>query len=317
MDVVTLGETMVTFTSKSSGLMRYASDFAMKVAGAESNVAIALARLGHDVGFISKVGDDEFGEKVRSFIRGEGVDVNKVTSYGGAPTGIMFKEKLTPNEMRVQYYRKGSAASAMTPDDLDESYIAGARFLHITGITPALSSSCLESVLTAVHYAKRNGVTVVFDPNLRKKLWGEEEARSALLEIASMADIVLPGIDEAEFLFGPSSTEQLADRFQELGASVVIMKLGKRGAYVKDHSFTGYVDGYPIDDVVDPVGAGDAFAAGCLSGLLDGLPVEEACRRGNAAGAMVTLVEGDVEGLPTKERVEAFQNQDVKEDVER
>ncbi|ELK46593.1 sugar kinase [Halobacillus sp. ACCC02827] len=317
MDVVTLGETMVTFTSKSSGLMRYASDFAMKVAGAESNVAIALARLGHDVGFISKVGDDEFGEKVRSFIRGEGVDVNKVTSYGGAPTGIMFKEKLTPNEMRVQYYRKGSAASAMTPDDLDESYIAGARFLHITGITPALSSSCLESVLTAVHYAKRNGVTVVFDPNLRKKLWGEEEARSALLEIASMADIVLPGIDEAEFLFGPSSTEQLADRFHELGASVVIMKLGKRGAYVKDHSFTGYVDGYPIDDVVDPVGAGDAFAAGCLSGLLDGLPVEEACRRGNAAGAMVTLVEGDVEGLPTKERVEAFQNQDVKEDVER
>ncbi|WP_101845515.1 sugar kinase [Halobacillus sp. Marseille-P3879] len=317
MDVITLGETMVLFTSKSSGLMRYAGDFSTKIAGAESNVAIALSRLGHKSGWISRLGKDEFGEKVRAFIRGEGVDVSQVTLDEEADTGIFFKERLTPEEIRVKYYRRHSAASRMRAEDIDEEYIAGAKYLHVTGITPALSDSCYETVLKAVNCAKRNGVPVIFDPNLRRKLWTEAKAREVLLKLSGLADIVLPGIDEAEFLFGRASHEQLAQQFVENGAAAVVMKLGEKGAYVYEKQSSGYVEGFPVEQVVDPVGAGDGFAAGCISGLLDGLELQEAARRGNAVGAMVTMVDGDVEGLPDKKRLIDFQNQTSKEDVDR
>ncbi|MCP3028579.1 PfkB family carbohydrate kinase [Halobacillus sp. A5] len=317
MDVITLGETMVLFTSKSSGLMRYTGDFSTKIAGAESNVAIALSRLGHKSGWVSRLGDDEFGEKVLAFIRGEGVDVSRVTLDDEADTGIFFKERLSPDEIRVKYYRRHSAASRMRPEDIDEEYIAGANYLHVTGITPALSDSCYETVLKAVDCAKLNGVPVIFDPNLRRKLWTEEQAREVLLKLSGLADIVLPGIDEAEFLFGRSSHEELARQFVGNGAAAVVMKLGKKGAYVYSEQTSGYVEGFPVNQVVDPVGAGDGFAAGCISGLLDGLELKEAARRGNAVGAMVTMVDGDVEGLPDKKRLTDFQNQVSKEDVDR
>ncbi|MGI8316711.1 sugar kinase [Halobacillus mangrovi] len=317
MDVITLGESMVLFSPKSSGLMRYASDFSAKVAGAESNVAIGLSRLGHKAGWISRLGEDEFGTKIHSFVRGEGVDVTQVHFDQSASTGLYFKEKITANELRVNYYRKDSAASRMSPADLDEAYLAKAKFLHVTGITPALSEDCYETVLTAIDYAKRNGVTVVFDPNLRRKLWEEDRAKEVIRELAKKADVVLPGIDEAEFIFGPLTPESLAQAFYEQGASKVVIKLGKKGAYALSEDEKGFVEGFPVDEVVDPVGAGDGFAAGCLSGLVDDLEWKEAVRRGNAVGAMATMVEGDVEGLPDKQRLIAFINQTDKEDVDR
>ncbi|WP_100011621.1 sugar kinase [Lentibacillus sediminis] len=317
MDVVTLGETMALFSPESPGPMRYADRFSARIAGAESNVAIGLSRLGSESGWISRVGNDEFGKKIRAFIRGEGVDVSRVTFDETADTGLFFKEKLSPGEWRVKYYRKGSAASKMKPEDIDESYIAGAKFLHVTGITPALSDSCYESVLTAIDYAKRHNVTVVFDPNVRRKLWPEERARTVLLELSSKADIVLPGMDEAKFLFGEGSPEKLAQRFQEHGPTVVIMKLGKEGAYYLDRDMDGYAEGFSVSEVVDPVGAGDGFSAGFLSGLLDGLDVPEAVQRANAVGAMVTMAAGDVEGLPEKERLLDFMDNREHGDVER
>ncbi|WP_404452266.1 sugar kinase [Virgibacillus necropolis] len=317
MDVVTLGETMVLFTPKSTGLMRYAGDFSTKVAGAESNVAIGLTRLGYKTGWISKLGDDELGERILSFIRGEGVDVSQVKFDDSASSGLFFKEKLSSNEVRVKYYRNDSAASRMSALELDEAYISGAKYLHVTGITPALSEDCYESALTAINYAKKNGVTVVFDPNLRRKLWEEDKARKVLTELSSMADIVLPGVDEAEFLFGKSDPESLAQAFYDNGASTVIMKLGKKGAYVLSNKTAGFVEGFPVEQVVDPVGAGDGFAAGCLSGFIDELDLKEAVRRGNAVGAMVTMADGDVEGLPDKKRLTSFINKSHQDDVER
>lgn len=317
MDVVTLGETMVLFTPKSSGLMRYAGDFSSKVAGAESNVAIGLARLGYQTGWISRLGADEFGSRVQAFIRGEGVDVSKVTFDGEATTGLYFKEKISPMELRVKYYRHGSAASRMSAADIDEEYISRAKFLHVTGITPALSEGCYETVLAAIDAAKRNGVTVVFDPNLRRKLWDEEKAKKVLRELSALADIVLPGIEEAEFIFGKSTTENLAKSFYDNGAATVILKLGKRGAYFLSAESSGFVEGYPVEQVVDPVGAGDGFAAGCLAGFVDGLELKEVVKRGNAVGALVTMVDGDVEGLPGQGRLNDFMNKVSHEDVER
>ncbi|HET7626788.1 MAG TPA: sugar kinase [Bacillales bacterium] len=317
MNVVTMGETMVLLSAESTGFMRYADRFTAKVAGAESNVAIGLARLGHRTGWISKLGNDEFGKKILTFIRGEGVDVSEVTFDPDAATGLYFKEQISEEEMRVQYYRAGSAASRLTPDDVNESYVAQADFLHLSGITPALSASCYETMLHAIRAAKQHGVKVVFDPNLRRKLWSEEEARNALLDLSGRADIVLPGLDEGDFLFGSREPETLARRFHELGAATVVVKLGEQGAYYSADQESGTVDAFKVPRVVDPVGAGDGFAAGLLSGLLDQLPLAKAVRRGAAVGAIVTMVHGDVEGLPDKERLVSFMSSENGEDVKR
>lgn len=306
MDIVTIGETMVLFTPESTGLMRYAHTFSRKFGGAESNYAIGLTRLGHKAGWISRVGNDELGKALLSFVRGEGIDVSEVKVDDEAPTGIYFKELRSANEVRVEYYREGSAASRLNKSDLNEAYIAQAKFLHISGITPALSESCHETIMEAIEIAKRNDVQIIFDPNLRRKLWSEEKARAVLLHIASKADIVLPGIDEGTFMFGEEDPHVLGERFLQHGAKLCVLKVGAKGAYYFTEDEGKLVPGFQVDHVVDPVGAGDGFAAGLTSGLLEGLSIEQSVQRGNAVGAMVTMVNGDVEGLPELEEVERF-----------
>jgi 2-dehydro-3-deoxygluconokinase len=308
MDVVTIGETMTVFTPNEEGPLRHARSFSMKFGGAESNVAIGLSRLGHRSRWISRLGEDEFGDAMHSFIRGEGVDVSYVTRDANAPTGVFFKEFRRLNDTRVYYYRKDSAASKMTAELLAEHAIQDAVYLHITGITPALGESCQLLIDKAIRIAKETGTKIVFDPNIRLKIWADEnEARHFITKYASESDIVMPGVTEAEFLFGSHTREVLVDRFHELGVETVLLKLGKEGSLISSPSVPKtHVPGFFVDRVVDPIGAGDAFASGVLSGLLDGLALEEAARRGNAMGAMVTMVNGDVEGLPIRDDLDLF-----------
>lgn len=313
MDVVTFGETMVLFTPETTGFMRYAHTYSRKFGGSETNFAIGLARLGHSAGWISRVGDDELGKAMLSFIRGEGVDVSRVRLDAQAPTGIYFKEIRNASDVNVYYYRKGSAASLMTKDDLDETYLMQAKYLFVSGITPALSDSCREMVWEAIRLAKKHRLTVVFDPNLRKKLWTEEQARETLLAIAAEADIVLPGISEGEFLFGERDPIVLGQRFLDHGAKTVVLKLGEQGAHYFTREENAHVPGFPVERVIDPVGAGDGFAAGLVSGLLDGLPLADAVKRANAVGAIVTMVNGDVEGLPEREDLKRFMETPIEE----
>lgn len=200
MDVVTFGESMVLFNPDSNGPIRYVQNFNKSIAGAESNVAIALARLGHEVGWFSRLGNDEFGRYIKAVIRGEGVEVSRAITDEEKSTGILFKERFIHSNPNVYYYRKDSAASNLKPEDIDIEYIKKAKILHITGITPALSKSCRDTVLKAIDIARENGVKVSFDPNIRLKLWDIDEATSVLLEIAQKADIIFPGIDEGEIL---------------------------------------------------------------------------------------------------------------------
>ncbi|CAM5795935.1 sugar kinase [Brevibacillus borstelensis] len=306
MDVVTFGETMVLFTPESTGLMRYAHTYTRKFGGSETNFAIGLARLGHSVGWISRVGNDELGKAMLSFVRGEGVDTSCVRLDPDAPTGLYFKEIRNASDVNVYYYRKGSAASRMTAADLDEAYLAQARYLFVSGITPALSESCREMVFEAIRMAKASGLTVVFDPNLRKKLWTEEQARETLLAIAAQSDIILPGLSEGTFLFGETDPVKLGERFLSLGAKIVVLKLGEKGAHYFTPEENQHIPGFHVEQMVDPVGAGDGFAAGFISGLLDGLSLSEAVKRANAVGAIVTMVNGDVEGLPERSDLKRF-----------
>ncbi|MGG4488185.1 sugar kinase [Metabacillus idriensis] len=315
MDVVTLGETMAAFTPQTTGLMRYARQYTSRFAGAETNTMAGLSRLGHKTGWISRVGDDELGASILSFARGEGIDISYVKQDSEAPTGLFLKEIVNEQNVRVYYYRKGSAASKMTADDISEGYISNAKYLYVTGITPAISDSCSEAVLQAITYAKKHAVKVIFDPNLRKKLWGEEKARRVLKQIAAQADIVLPGISEGSFLFGKEDEKEIARSFIELGSQLAVVKLGERGAYFLAKEESGYVPGYRVN-VIDPVGAGDGFAAGVLSGLIDQIPIREAVLRGCAIGALAATTVGDIEGLPDRQLLERFMS-DKKEDVSR
>ncbi|MGO4889199.1 sugar kinase [Anaerobacillus sp. MEB173] len=308
LDVVTLGETMVLFQAEQMLPLEYINQFPKRIGGAESNVAIGLARLGHSVGWFSKLGDDPFGRFIYKTIRGEGVDTSTCLFTGDAPTGLLFKEQLSPEDVNVYYYRKGSSASLMEPIDLNEEYIANASILHITGITPALSETCYETVMKAIDIAKKNDRMIVFDPNIRYKLWKEERAKAVLTEIATQADVILPGLDEAQFITGESEVEEVAHALMGDDNKTIIVKLGSKGAYFHTKDEQGYVEGFPVRQVIDPVGAGDGFAAGIISGILRKEPLHQVVKRANAIGAMVVGTSGDVEGLPTFQAVEQFMN---------
>lgn len=306
LDLITFGESMVLFSPGEKGPMRHVHSFTKSIAGAESNVAIALSRLGQKVGWFSNLGDDEFGRYIKFMIRGEGVDVSRAKVDTENQTGLVFKELFEHVNPNVYYYRKNSAASYMQPSDLDEDYIRSAKMLHITGITPALSQSAKETTLRAIDIAKEAGVTVSFDPNIRLKLWSLEDAKETILEICQKVDVLFPGIDESEILLGTTDTTEILERFHAMGVSEIALKLGKEGCIVSDKATSKFIPGYIVENVEDSVGAGDGFAAGYLSSRLKGLTIEEAGDFANGVGAMATLVKGDSEGYPTYEQLLAY-----------
>ncbi|MDP4269993.1 MAG: sugar kinase [Bacteroidota bacterium] len=306
LEVITFGESMVLFSPGDKGPLRHIHNFTKSIAGAESNVAIALARLGHKVGWFSKVGHDEFGRYIQFMVRGEGVDVSRVIEDPEHQTGLLFKELFEHVNPNVYYYRKNSAASFMSPADLDKEYIQSAKILHLTGITPAISQSARETIFEAIRIAKAAGVKVSFDPNIRLKLWTAEEARKTILEICKETDILFPGIDESDLLLGTTDVPEILKAFHGMGIGEIALKLGKKGCMVSDGTVGQFVPGYVVDKIEDSVGAGDGFAAGYLSSRLKGCNIQEAGDYANGVGAMATLVRGDSEGFPTYEQLLAF-----------
>lgn len=298
-DVITIGESLVLFSPVNTGSLKYVEYFRKQLGGAESNFAIGISRLGCKAGWISRVGDDSFGDYILSIIRGEGVDISKVKIDKTSSTAVYFKEFNELNGTKVYYYRNGSAASKIEPDDLDEDYIASAKYLHITGITIALSESARTTVLKAIEIAHKNNIKVSFDPNIRKKLCEKNLLRKYILEVINKSDIVLPGYEEAKFLLGDYKPDQLCRKILELGPKIVAMKLGKEGCLVADKNKLIHINATKVKKVIDTVGAGDGFDAGFIYGLLKGWDIEKCGKLANDIGAIVTTVNGDIEGLPT------------------
>lgn len=302
-DVVALGETMVLLLAQQPGPLREANTFSRHIAGAESNVAVGVCRLGGSAGFISRLGDDEFGRVVLMRLRGEGVDVSQVVMDAAAPTGVVFRERREVGPVDVLYYRRGSAASRLSPTDLDDSYVASGRYLVLSGITPALSASARETVFAAADIARAAGVAVVVDPNVRLKLWSADEARRVIRDLVAKADIVLPGLDEAQLLTGSSDPRAAANALLQLGPSLVVVKLGADGALAVSSDAEVHSPARTLPRVVDPVGAGDAFAAGFLNGQVRGMDLTDSLALANRCGAAAMLVPADQEGLPRWEEV--------------
>ncbi len=299
LDVVTIGETMVAFIPNAHTALRYVQQFTKVVAGAESNVAVGLVKLGHSSGWISKLGNDEFGRFILRELKGEGVDVSSVLISDTHPTGIMFKQFTNDKDSSVFYYRNNSAASTFRDDELNRRYIQDAKILHVSGITPALSKSCEETTLEAMKYARERGILVCFDPNIRRKLWSEKRAKEVLEPLLALSDIVLLGDDEAELLVGFSDPTLIVADLRKRGARWIGIKQGAKGAYVADKDNEYPIPPYPVT-VVDTIGAGDAFNAGFLSGLLENREIETCGRMGALMGALAVSSYGDFEGLPNR-----------------
>lgn len=302
LDVITLGETMVSFAANEPGALDAAASFTKIVAGAETNVGVGLARLGLKVAWVSRLGSDSFASFIRRSLEAEGIDCSAVATDTTRPTGFMLKSRaLEGQDPVVEYFRRGSAASALSLADFDEARFLAARHLHVTGITPALSPSCAELVEHSMKTMRAAGRSVSFDPNLRPRLWPSREAMAEHLNrLAGLADWVLPGIAEGRTLTGLETPEDIAAFYLALGARAVIIKLGAEGAYWRTADASGRVSGFKVTTIVDTVGAGDAFAAGVISGRLQGLDWPTAVARGNWVGAQVIQVVGDMDGLPRR-----------------
>jgi 2-dehydro-3-deoxygluconokinase len=295
--VVTFGETMALMRSTDCGPLSSGTTFSLGVGGAESNVAIGLARLGVSVAWRGRVGADAPGEVVRTALAGEGVEACCIVDED-APTGLMLKHRRIPGRSAVSYYRRGSAGSRLSPADLDADQIRRARVLHVSGITPALSESARETTMHALDIAQAAGVAVSFDVNYRSRLWSPEVARATFREIASRADFVFAGLEEAELLVDRAGAddepEDLAARVRDLGPREAVIKLGPSGA-LSTGVVTATAPAFRVD-VVDSVGAGDAFVAGWIAALLDGAPARDRLVLGNQTGAFACMSEGDWEG---------------------
>jgi sugar/nucleoside kinase (ribokinase family) len=307
LDIVTIGEIMVQFNAASNGPLRHVTLFEKHAAGAEANFAIGMARFGFKAGIITRLRDDEFGKYIVNILRGEGLDISRIKFEPEAPNGVYFIQRNypIPGKSSVLYYRKGSAASKMTINDIDSEYIQNAKLFHLTGITPALSTSCKEASFKALKIASEANVTISLDTNIRLSLWNEKEARATLLPMLEKADIVLTEPQDAEILLGTKEPEAAAKKILKMGPKTVAIKLGEEGAVAFTEKTSAKKSAFKVP-VIDVIGAGDAFAAGFISSLLRGLSLEDALEIGNVAGALVVTVKGDFENMPSIDDVKRF-----------
>lgn len=307
-DVVTLGETMASLRTATP--LRLGGSLLMTVAGSESNVAIGLARLGHSVRWGGRVGADEAGAFILRTLRAESVDVDTAVVVPDRQTGLMLAERRIADLSRVNYYRSDSAGSTLEPADAVAALGDRARILHVTGITPAISESAADAVQAAVRAARAMGALVSFDVNYRARLWTREVARPVLTELARSADIVIASEDELGLVVQAEADESdAAAELHASGVNQVVIKRGARGASVSTLGTWHHAEALAVD-VLDTIGAGDAFTAGFLSGVLDGLPPGEALRRGTVAGAFAVATVGDWEGLPTRDELSLLDSED-------
>jgi 2-dehydro-3-deoxygluconokinase len=305
-EVVTLGEALGGFVAREIGPLELASGFERHIVGAEFNTAVGLARLGRRAAFIGRIGDDALGRSVLRALRAESVDDRYVGVEREAPTGVLIRARRGGAASEVVYHRSGSAGAALAPEHVEAARddIAGARWLHVTGVTPALSASCRAAVETAVAIAHASGVRISLDINLRRKLWNDDTARGVLLHGIERISTVLGSEDELRTITGEPSWEAAAEALLALGAGEVVVKRGDAGAVLLRRGMPGlHAAARPVT-VVDPVGAGDGFDAGYLAGRLGDLGDLEVLRLANACGALAAGSIGDTTGLPSASELE-------------
>lgn len=295
-DLYTFGEIMALFLATDTDSVRTASSYVMSAAGAESNVSVACTRLGLKVHLQSRLGIDQLGDNVLSQIATEGVDtthISRVPNY----TGALVRNRGLLEPADVTYLRRSSAGSSIAPEDIDAAALSHSRWLHVTGITVALSESARMTVKYALEIARSANVPVSFDLNIRRKLWSTDEAKIQLFKLVENMELVTGGVDEYELVFGSKDPEENLISAVSQGIRTAIMTAGPELVRIlhDGHRFDYLPKAVPT---IDPVGSGDAFIAGTISGILGGLPLKQAIEQGSFCGASVASILGDWAGLP-------------------
>ncbi|MFF4456869.1 sugar kinase [Streptomyces goshikiensis] len=308
--LVTLGETMAVLAADRPGPLASGTSLRLGFAGAEATVAIGVSRLGHAASWTGRVGADSAGTMILDGLRGEAVDVTRARVDDTAPTGLMLRERRTPDHTRVTYYRRGLAGARLAPEDIDPELVTRARVLHVTGITPALGDGPRAAVRRAVDLARAAGVTVSLDLNYRARLWTREEAAAELTHLVTRADVVFAGPDEASLIVAEAEPAAMARSLLALGPREAVLKLGAGGAVAVTHGVESVQDIVPVT-LVDPIGAGDAFVAGYLAGLLDGTGLPDRLLLAATCGAFAVAAPGDWEGLPRRAELDLLHGADV------
>lgn len=288
---------MAVFLATEDLPIRSASHFRLTAAGSESNVMAGLAMLGHRSRFATRVGNDGLGMAVIRRLRAIGVEVHAIVD-DEKPTGVLVRDHPQLAPVEVCYARSGSAASRFTWEDILPVLDPEPELMFLSGITPVLSAQAAAACQAALTYAKQRAIRVVFDPNLRGKLMPVREAARLLRPFLEQADIVIAGAEELTALTGARCHRSGAQQLLAGGAQTVVVKLGPRGAYGADSTDECEL-GSMAASAVDPVGAGDAFAAGFLSGLLRERSLGDAMLEATAVAACVVATRGDMEGLPS------------------
>ncbi|MFJ2364721.1 sugar kinase [Pseudomonas sp. NPDC087697] len=300
-DILSFGETMAMFVAEQRGDLADVAQFHKRIAGADSNVAIGLSRLGFKVSWLSRVGADSLGRFVVDTLEHEGLDCRFVETDPAHPTGFQLKSRADDgSDPRVEYFRRGSAASLLSVQSIVPELLE-ARHLHATGIVPALSESARQMSFELMARMREAGRSVSFDPNLRPTLWtSQQQMIREINRLAALAHWVLPGLSEGRLLTGFEDPADIAAFYLDQGAEAVAIKLGPDGAYYRTQLDEGFVPGVPVAKVVDTVGAGDGFAVGMISALLENFSVPDAVQRANWIGSRAVQSRGDMEGLPTR-----------------
>ena len=306
LDVITIGDALITMNPQTNGPLRFVNTFERKVGGAELNVVIGCSRLGLKTGWISRLGKDEFGRYITSYARGEGIDTSQVELVNGFPTSVYFKEIINEERINSYYYRHNSPTNVFKVEDIDEEYVKNSKVLHISGVFPAINDTNKDIVLQLVKLAKKNNVIVTFDPNIRLKLWSAETAKAVLQSFLPFVDVLITGEEEAELLLGSADIDKLVELGSNYGITHIVLKRGEKGAI-------GYKGGVIIDaapvistKIVDTIGAGDGFAAGYIYSLINDWSLEKSLGFANAVACYVIGVPGDNEGLPYLEDVKVI-----------
>lgn len=306
------GEPMALLIAEESGPLKNCEHFTRSLSGAEVNVAIGLTRLGHSVEYLTRLGDDPFGHYIAEELIRQNIGTEMISYDDVFRTGIQLKERVEDGrDPYAPYYRRGSAAAHISVNEIDAIDLSDVELIHVTGIPPALSHLARSATFRLMERAKERHIPLTFDPNLRPALWENHETMvNVLNEQAAYADVVFPGIGECKILTGTMEKEQAAAFYHMRGVRLVVIKDGKNGVFVSERLKTGefrqiMVPGFLVDHVVDTVGAGDGFAVGFLSGLLEKCSIEECATRANAIGALQVQHRGDNEGLPDRAQLKA------------
>jgi 2-dehydro-3-deoxygluconokinase len=303
-DVVALGEGMVEFNQTTAGQPAYLQGYG----GDTSNAVIAAARVGARCAYLSRVGRDAFGQSLLALWSGENVDITGIELDPGHPTGIYFVTHGTSGH-EFSYLRANSAASRMTPSWLHGEKMKGillaTKFLHVSGISLAISPSACDTVFAAMQLARAAGSLVSFDANIRLKLWPLARARACITEAVSMSDIFLPSLDDAISLCDLDEPDRIIDWGHSLGAKTVVLKMGRGGALASNGTRRERIAGHPVK-LIDATGAGDCFSGNLLARMAQGANLFEAARYANAAAALAIQGFGAVAPLPRPDAVRAL-----------